>query len=103
YRCLLGHPWIHSSGEIPYSLHQKVKFVVNNQLVCMSRKEDLLVTKSSNTRYIEVVKEALECSLLSFKVFNATYVDEGIPMSSPRLSSASMMVGRMMIERGYQP
>ena len=24
---LLGRPWIHEAGAIPYSLHQKVKFI----------------------------------------------------------------------------
>ena len=33
FNLLLGRPWIHSAGAIPSSLHQKVKFVANGQIV----------------------------------------------------------------------
>ncbi|RDY00939.1 hypothetical protein CR513_15786, partial [Mucuna pruriens] len=29
YSCLLGRPWIHATGAVPSSLHQKVKFIAN--------------------------------------------------------------------------
>ena len=28
YNCLLGRPWIHMVGMVPFTLHQKLKFVV---------------------------------------------------------------------------
>ncbi|KAH1213849.1 hypothetical protein GmHk_14G041726 [Glycine max] len=33
YSCFLGRPWIHSVGVVPSTLHQKLKFVVEGQLV----------------------------------------------------------------------
>ena len=33
YSCLLGRPWIHFIGVVPSTLHQKLKFVVEGQLV----------------------------------------------------------------------
>ena len=36
YNCLLGRPWIHTTRAVPSTLHQKIKFVVKGQLVCVS-------------------------------------------------------------------
>ncbi|RDX74235.1 hypothetical protein CR513_46031, partial [Mucuna pruriens] len=32
YNYLLGRPWIHAIGAVPYSLHQRVKYIANQQL-----------------------------------------------------------------------
>ena len=36
YNYLLGRPWIHSVGVVPSTLHQKLKFVVEGQLIIVS-------------------------------------------------------------------
>jgi len=36
YNCLLGRPWIHSVGVVPSTLYQKLKFVVERQLIIVS-------------------------------------------------------------------
>ena len=33
FNLLLGRTWIHSAGAIPSSLHQKVKFIINGQII----------------------------------------------------------------------
>ncbi|XP_039022787.1 uncharacterized protein LOC120155295 [Hibiscus syriacus] len=45
YNCLLGRPWIHSAGAVPSSLHQKLKFVVDGQLICVSAEEEDVPTE----------------------------------------------------------
>ena len=35
--CLLRQLWIHSTGAVPSTLHQKVKFIIENKLVVVSR------------------------------------------------------------------
>ena len=47
------------SGVVPSILHQKMKFIIENKLVLISR-EDLLVTKLTATSYIDAAEEALE-------------------------------------------
>ncbi|XP_027155753.1 uncharacterized protein LOC113756186 [Coffea eugenioides] len=47
YNVLLGRPWIHSSGAVPSSLHQVLKFVVNDQLITIFAKEDCIVMADS--------------------------------------------------------
>lgn len=45
YSCLLGRPWIHYARVVPSTLHQKVKFVVDEKLVIIFAEKDLLVSK----------------------------------------------------------
>ena len=36
FNLLLGHPWIHSAGVIPYSLHLKVKFIHDGRVITLA-------------------------------------------------------------------
>ncbi|KAJ1416979.1 G-patch domain [Sesbania bispinosa] len=47
--------------------------------------------------------EALETTFQTFEVANASYVREGTQIVKPHLSDASIMVAKVMLERGYQP
>jgi len=62
YSCLLGRPWIHMAGAVPSSLHQKIKFRVENKIVSVSGEEDIMVIQPPNTPYIEAAEEAMDCS-----------------------------------------
>ena len=62
YNCLLGRPWIHIAGAVPSTLHQKIKFVAEGQLVCVSAEEDMIAATSSGTPYVEIDEKAMECS-----------------------------------------
>jgi len=58
YSCLLGRPWIHTDGVIPSTLHQKLKFIINDKLIIVFGEEDLLVCGPTSTPYIEAAEEA---------------------------------------------
>jgi len=53
YSCLLGRHWIHSTGVVPSTLHQKLKYVMGDKLVIVSGEEDILVSGPSSSHYIE--------------------------------------------------
>ncbi|RDX73117.1 hypothetical protein CR513_47315, partial [Mucuna pruriens] len=40
YNCPLGRPWIHAAGVVPSSLHQKVKFIAEGQLISIMGKKN---------------------------------------------------------------
>ncbi|RDX82523.1 hypothetical protein CR513_36672, partial [Mucuna pruriens] len=44
YSCLLGRPWIHGVGAVPFSLHQKVKFIADRQLVSVMGERELVIS-----------------------------------------------------------
>jgi len=75
YITLLGQPWIRSVGVVPSTLHQKLKFVVEGQLIIVSGEEDILVSCPSSTPYVEAVEESLEMSFQALEVVSNAYVE----------------------------
>lgn len=53
YSCLLGRPWIHADGAVTSTLHQRLKFLINDKLVIVCGEEDMLVSELSSFRYVE--------------------------------------------------
>ncbi|XP_038993436.1 uncharacterized protein LOC120117212 [Hibiscus syriacus] len=47
YNCLLGRHWIHQTGAVPSTLHQKLKFVIEGRLVCLNAEEDIIASIST--------------------------------------------------------
>ena len=47
FNLLLGQPWIHRAGAIPSSLHQKVKFIHDGQVVTMQSIGDMFTSVES--------------------------------------------------------
>ena len=76
YNCLLGRPWIHIAGVIPSTLHQKIKFVIEGQLVCIAAEEDMIAAASSGAPYVEADEKAMKCSFKSLRFINTMYVKE---------------------------
>ncbi|RVW25856.1 Retrovirus-related Pol polyprotein from transposon 412 [Vitis vinifera] len=44
FNLLLGRPWIHRAGAIPSSLHQKVKFIHDGQVIIVQSTRDMLAS-----------------------------------------------------------
>ena len=86
YNCLLGRPWIYIVGAIPSTLHQKIKFVTEGQLVSIAVEKDMIAATSSGVPYVEVDEKVMECSFRSLEFVNAMYVGEGAKVPMPRLS-----------------
>lgn len=63
YSCLLGRSWIHAAGAVTFTLHQRMKFLIDDKLVIVCGEEDLLVRKLSSFRYIETDKGIVEIPL----------------------------------------
>ena len=101
YSCLLGRSWIHVVRVVPLTIHQRLKFVVEGQLIIVSREEDILVNCPSSTPYVEAAEESLETTFQSFEVVSYASV-ESLP-TQPYLSSAALMAARMMLGHGYEP
>ncbi|KAI5404416.1 hypothetical protein KIW84_051545 [Lathyrus oleraceus] len=57
YNCLLGRPWIHETGAVTSTLHQKLRFVKNKKLVVVGGEKALLVIHLSSFSYIDAEDE----------------------------------------------
>ena len=96
YNYLLRRPWIHLARAVPLSLHQKVKFIVDEKLISLSWEENIVAMTSTEALYIEADTEVEECFLMSFEIINATFISERSVIPKPRLSK-STRVGLKLI------
>jgi hypothetical protein len=67
YSCLLGRPWIHAAGAVSSTLHQKLKYVWNGQIVTVCGEEEILVSHLSSFKYVEVDGEIHETLCQAFE------------------------------------
>ena len=86
YNYLLGRPWIHMPSIMPSTLHQKVKFVVEESLIIVVVKEDMITTTTVTTPYHEVKEDASECSFRSFEVATTTNIKDELKTLMSHLS-----------------
>lgn len=90
------------AGALPSTLHQKMKFLVGDYLVCLGGEEDLLVTMSPTTPYIDAAEEAVESSFRAFEVVNALYVGVGSQIPEPQVSAVALLVMKQTLGRGWK-
>jgi hypothetical protein len=76
YSCLLGRPWIHAAGAVTSTLHQKLKFIVDDKLVIVSGEEDALVSHLSSFKYIETEEGVLETPFQALEIATVTMADQ---------------------------
>ena len=100
YNCLLGRPWIHIAGAVPSTLHQKIKFVTEGQLVYIAIEEDMIVATSSRAPYVEADEKAMECSFRSLEFVNAMYVNERAMIPTPKLSKVTHLGIKQVPDEG---
>ncbi|XP_050878639.1 uncharacterized protein LOC127082445 [Lathyrus oleraceus] len=100
YSFLLGRPWIHVAGAVTSTLHQKMKFVVNNKLVIVSGEEDFIISQLSSFCYIEDDEDALETYFQALEIANATLAEVKDHVEEARLSFASLKSAKSAVESG---
>ncbi|KAI5415820.1 hypothetical protein KIW84_041023 [Lathyrus oleraceus] len=67
YSCLLGRPWIHGAGAVSSTLHQKLKYVWDGQVVTVCGEEDIFVSHLSSFKYVEMDGEIHETLCQAFE------------------------------------
>ena len=66
YNCLLGRPWMHFVETVPSSLHQKLKFMIDDKVVTIRAEEEMITIAFNGDIYIEPNKDAPDSSFQSF-------------------------------------
>ncbi|XP_019433888.1 PREDICTED: uncharacterized protein LOC109340621 [Lupinus angustifolius] len=97
YSCLLERPWIHASGVVPSTFHRRVKFIEDGKLLTILGEEDMLVSRSLDTPYIEAAEEAIGTSFQALQIANSSFVGGGTPTLHPQPLKASLMMARVML------
>ncbi|XP_027174610.1 uncharacterized protein LOC113774253 [Coffea eugenioides] len=101
YNVLLGRPWIHSSGAVPSSLHQVLKFVVNNQLITIFAEEDCIVIADSKPEE-DGNQNASVSSYRTADIVSVCWITSKDSKDKMVLPAASVMMAKEMIRGGYE-
>ncbi|KAI5408748.1 hypothetical protein KIW84_054545 [Lathyrus oleraceus] len=99
YSCLLGRPWIHAAGAVSSTLHQKLKYVWNGQIVTVCGEEDILVSHLSSFKYVEVDSEIHETLCQEFETVALERVAFG-DQKNPGASMASYKQAKEVVDSG---
>ncbi|RDX89960.1 hypothetical protein CR513_28211, partial [Mucuna pruriens] len=91
---------IHATGVVLSSLHQKVKFVANGQLISVMWEKEIMVTTPFPTDYIED-EEALETSFQALEIVGTTSIEMGSGDIKP--SKVAIMAAKVLIANGFEP
>ena len=73
--------------------------MVKEQLISMVAKKDIVATLTTSNPYIKADENAIECSVQSLEVVNATFVGEGKKIPTPRLSMVSKMRIKQIVSK----
>lgn len=87
YNCLLGRPWIHVVGAVTYTLHQRLKFMIDDKLVISCGEEDLLVNELSSFRYVDTEEGVAEIPLQYLEFEDASSATSNHDQSSATIIS----------------
>ncbi|PKI68460.1 hypothetical protein CRG98_011149 [Punica granatum] len=57
FSLLLGRPWIHLAGTVPSSLHERLKFIIEEKLITVKGGEDYAIYKETAIPYISIADD----------------------------------------------
>ncbi|XP_050919835.1 uncharacterized protein LOC127137414 [Lathyrus oleraceus] len=102
YSCLLGQPWIHSAGAVTSTLHQKLKYLIDDKLVIVCGEEDLLVSELSSFRYVETDEGIVEVLLHCLEFEDVSSASANNNQSSATILSSAKS-SKQTLEKGPLP
>ncbi|XP_071909661.1 uncharacterized protein [Coffea arabica] len=97
YNILLGRSWIHKFGAVPSSLHQLLKFIVNDKLITIFAEEDCLVIADSRSEE----DGSRNATVTPHSTADIVFVS-WITKEERALSKASVMMAKEMIRGRYE-
>ena len=95
YSLLLGRPWIHAAGAVPSTLHQKVKFILEDRVVVINGEDDYNIYKETAVPFIGAEDE----DPLSFHTFELISVIKD--WGEPTPNKTDLMVGKTMLRGNF--
>ncbi|PKI65586.1 hypothetical protein CRG98_014086 [Punica granatum] len=97
FSLLLERPRIHSAGAVPSSLHQRLKFIVEEKLITVKGEEDYAIYKETAVPYISVGDD----ENLPFHSFETISVIRDYGEIGP--SRTNRMIRKVLLRNNYVP
>ena len=86
-------------GVVPSTLHQNVKFVVEEQLISVAAEKDVIATLTTSNLCMEANENVVKCLFQSLEVVDATFFEEGQKITKPRLSKVTMIGAKQTVRK----
>ncbi|XP_027075870.2 uncharacterized protein [Coffea arabica] len=101
YNILLGRPWIHASNSVPSSLHQMLRFIMNDQFIAVFAEDDctMIVDAKFNG---ENRKRTPISSHHVADIVSVGWASRDKSLTQSNLPEASIIMAREMIRGGYE-
>lgn len=100
YSCLLGRPLIHAAGAVTSTLHQKLKFAVQNRMITVNGEEDMLISHLTSFRYIEASEESIEIPFQALEIANVVHVGKEALINGDNPSFVSLKSAKLSLQDG---
>ena len=100
YIMLLGRPWIHAARAVTSSLHQCLKYIMNEMLVTVKAEETIYMIKNVVVPFIEAEDCKDEYSH-AFEIVNTDWVPENTMLRMTRISEAARMPLNVFWSAGF--
>ena len=98
YSMLLWRPWLHAVGAVASTLHWRLKFPFEDQLITIMAEKPLTIFKETSIPYIGA-NAFLEASFHSFELVSMISRASELESTWP---SATLMAAKEMLKFGYQ-
>jgi hypothetical protein len=102
FNFLLGRPWIHGAGAVPSTLHQKVKFMIDNCLITINGEEGNGIFEINAAPDKEAKLSTKEHYFHSFETLTCTYIGESNEDSKHQKSKGDRNAARIMLGDNYE-
>ncbi|KAH7834894.1 hypothetical protein Vadar_020723 [Vaccinium darrowii] len=96
YNFLLGRPWIHVTGGVPSTLHQKIKFIIAGQLITVYAEEEFAIYKAPAIPFLESAEPS------SYQTLEYVTAIQGTPVT-PQVSNNSKAIARCFRHNNFCP
>lgn len=101
YSFLLGRLWIHVSGAVTFTLHQKLNFMFGDKLIIVYGEKDFMISEFPSFWYFETEKGITEVPFhcLEFEDVNSTSINQSqsiaMVLSSTKSSKKTLEKGTL--------
>nr|XP_027067607.1 uncharacterized protein LOC113693243 [Coffea arabica] len=101
YNILLGRPWIHASNSVPSSLHQMLRFIVNDQLITVFAEDDCTMIIDAKFKGEDRKGTPISSHHVA-DIVSVGCASRDKSFTQSNLPEASIMMVREMIRGGYE-
>ncbi|XP_027060688.1 uncharacterized protein [Coffea arabica] len=101
YNILLGRPWIHTFNSMSSSLHQILRFIVNDQLITVFAEDDCTMIVNAKFNGENRKKTPISSHHVA-DIVSVGWASRDKSLTQSNLPETSIMMAREMIRGGYE-